>query len=265
MKTGWFSRKLAAGRAIPRVLQRKYPPNPDLPTYYAIGDVHGRLDLLTALHHAMDQDRQGPCPVGGHAIEVYLGDLVDRGPGSAGVIAELIKRSAARHCIFIRGNHEVEFMRVLDGNATPTQIVNWLRFGGTATAMSYGVMDLPRFDDENVLPFVAEMQERVPSSHRQFLAGSTLFHEALPYVFVHAGVRPGVALELQSGLDLLTIREEFLESKTDHGHIVVHGHTPVLEVQLLPNRINVDTGAFATNRLSCVRLDGTGTASVLTS
>ncbi len=263
MKIGWFSAKRAAGGATAPVHQRHYPANPDLPTHYAIGDVHGRLDLLTALHHAIDEDQAQQNTEGGQAIEVYLGDLIDRGPSSAGVIAQLLERGANRPCIFLRGNHEAEFMRVLEGAAQPAQIMTWLKFGGGATALSYGVSELPRFADEVALRFMAELQVRVPLSHRKFLARTQLYYVAEPYLFVHAGLRPGLALEAQSDLDLLTIRDEFLDSRKMYDHIVVHGHTPVMEVQFLANRINVDTGAFATNRLSCVRLDGSGTASLL--
>ncbi len=242
---------------------RKYPSNPSQPTIYAIGDIHGRLDLLTTLHKAIGKDWESRRLPGGTAIEVYLGDLIDRGPESAGVIAALLKRKATRDCVFLLGNHEAEFLRILSGSATPDMVMNWLRMGGSATAMSYGIKDIPRKADQSIARFVADLREQVSAAHRQFLDNAQLFYASEPYLFVHAGIRPGLGLAQQSSVDLLSIREDFLRSDVRHDYVVVHGHTPVLDVQFLSNRINLDTGAFATNRLSCVRFDNDGTASLL--
>jgi serine/threonine protein phosphatase 1 len=266
-KLGFWS-KLLSGRSSLSKLpvhkrQRKYSANPVQPTIYAIGDVHGRIDLLTKLHNSIDRDWAERDARGSMALEIYLGDLIDRGPGSANVVAELLKRKATRNCVFILGNHEVEFLHVLAGTAKPEQIMQWLRMGGAATAQSYGVKDIPRRIEQGTARFVATLKEGVPESHRQFLENSQLLYVAEPYLFVHAGIRPGLGLAQQSSVDLFSIREEFLLSDDKHDYVVVHGHTPVMDVQFLSNRINVDTGAFATNRLSCVRLDNDGTASLL--
>jgi serine/threonine protein phosphatase 1 len=141
--------------------------------------------------------------------------------------------------------------------------MNWLRNGGAATAMSYGVKDIPRRIEQATAHFMADIKKRVPEAHRQFLEKAQLFYAAEPYLFVHAGIRPGLGLDQQSSVDLLSIREDFLHSDERHDYVVVHGHTPVMNVQFLFNRINVDTGAFATNRLSCVRFDNDGMASLL--
>lgn len=267
-KPGFWSKWLPGHRAA-RALsahrrQRKYQANSGQPTIYVIGDVHGRLDLLEALHNAIDRDWAARGGAGAAVLEIYLGDLVDRGPNSAGVVARLLERKSTRPCVFILGNHEAEFLRVLAGTATPEQITNWLRMGGAATAMSYGVTDIPRRGEQDASGFIASLQARIPSAHLQFLESSHLFYVAKPYLFVHAGIRPGLLLVQQSSIDLLSIRDDFLLSDESHDYVVVHGHTPVMDVQFLANRINVDTGAFATNRLSCVRLDNDGNAAVLT-
>lgn len=258
-----MARRNVVLRSPGNLRQRKYPANSGQPTIYAIGDVHGRLDLLKRLHDAIDQDWAGTRAQGGIAVEIYLGDAIDRGPNSAGVIEELLKRRTERHCVFILGNHEAEFIRVLAGSATPEQVMHWLRMGGATTAMSYGAHEIPFQSEDGAAKFILTLGQRVPETHRWFLHNYKLFYVIEPYLFVHAGIRPGVPLTRQSNVDLLSIRDEFLLSEEKHEHIVVHGHTPVMSVQLLANRINVDTGAFATNRLSCVRLDNDGTATVL--
>jgi serine/threonine protein phosphatase 1 len=239
-----MDRELAPGR---------YPPAPDGLTLYLIGDIHGRLDLLRGMHRQIDDDkaRRGSAQV----REIYLGDYIDRGPSSAGVVSELLGRAAHVESIFLRGNHEQILLDLLNGHDV---LEDWLHVGGTATLLSYGVA--PRLLARLVSPAAIRRQlaAALPAEHRRFYEQTHLYARLGPYVAVHAGVRPGLPLEAQAAVDLLCIRREFLQYAGDLGFIVVHGHTPAIEPELRPNRINIDTGAFATNRLTslCIGADG---------
>jgi serine/threonine protein phosphatase 1 len=237
------------GAASPSVSREMLPQGLRV---YAVGDVHGRADLLGAMLDKIEADmRERPAP---EAIEIFLGDYVDRGPHSRHVIETLMNTPAVggrRYCL--RGNHE-EIL--LDFLAEPGVLMDWRRLGGFETLLSYGVA--PRMalqlDDAAELrdAFVAAM----PPDHLSFLRSTHLSFSAGEYFFAHAGIRPGTALESQSPEDLLWIRDPFLFSQRDHGKIIVHGHTPSEEPEVLANRINVDTGAFLTGRLTCVVLEG---------
>jgi serine/threonine protein phosphatase 1 len=237
-------RELAPGR---------YPPAPGGLTLYLVGDIHGRRDLLRDMHQRIDGDkaRRGGAP----AREIYLGDYIDRGPSSAGVISELLDRAAHVDAVFLRGNHEQMLLDLLDGHDV---LEDWLHVGGTATLLSYGVA--PRLIARLVSPAAIRRQlaAALPAEHRRFYEGTQLYARLGPYLAVHAGLRPGLPLEAQSAMDLLCIRREFLQYTGDLGFIVVHGHTPAIAPELRPNRINIDTGAFATNRLTTLRIDADG-------
>jgi serine/threonine protein phosphatase 1 len=239
-----MDRELAPGR---------YPPAPDGLTLYLIGDIHGRLDLLRGMHRQIDDDkaRRGSAQV----REIYLGDYIDRGPSSAGVVSELLGRAAHVESIFLRGNHEQILLDLLNGHDV---LEDWLHVGGTATLLSYGVA--PRLLARLVSPAAIRRQlaAALPAEHRRFYEQTHLYARLGPYVAVHAGVRPGLPLEAQAAVDLLCIRREFLQYAGDLGFIVVHGHTPAIEPELRPNRINIDTGAFATNRLTSLCIDADG-------
>ncbi len=221
---------------------------------YVIGDVHGRLDLLTALHARIASDRQAR-PHDGEDKVVYLGDYIDRGPYSREVIDYLLSGPlpgcAAVH---LMGNHEEAMLRFLDDVEVGPA---WVSFGGEATLLSYGVRRAPnmigrrRFEDMR-----RQLIEKAPQRHVAFLRGLRLSFEAGDYLFVHAGVRPGIAVADQKPQDLLWIRGTFLSSDADHGKVVVHGHTPTDAPQVLPNRIGIDTGAFASGVLTCLVLEG---------
>lgn len=230
-----------------------YPPAPDGLTVYVVGDVHGRLDLLADIHARIDADKARSRP--SDPVEVYVGDYIDRGPDSSGVIQRLIERSGATRTAFLRGNHEQILLDFLAGEDCWRL---WSAVGGLATLLSYGVPSdlLSRLISPDVIR--RRIAESLPAGHRAFLERTGSYLAIGPYLVVHAGVRPGKALGAQSASDLLTIRREFLDHQGDFGFIVVHGHTPVLEPELRPNRINIDTGAFATNRLTCLRIDGDG-------
>jgi serine/threonine protein phosphatase 1 len=232
-----------------------YPPAPDGATLYVVGDVHGRLDLLERVHHAIDRDRANAQ----HPVEIYIGDYIDRGPASAAVVSCLTRRAHGTVLIFLRGNHE---QLLLDFLAGENCLDDWKSMGGVATMLSYGVK--PNILARGV-PSAAvrwALEERLPAAHASFYEGTRPYCCMGPYVFVHAGVRPGRKIEQQAAGDLLGIREEFLRFDGDFGRIVVHGHTPVAAADFRPNRINIDTGAYATNRLTCLRIGEAG-ASVL--
>lgn len=208
---------------------------------FAVGDIHGRLDLLEILQARID--RFVAAKGFRTTLEVYLGDYVDRGADSAGVIDRLIERMMGHRVVCLEGNHEALFLEFLDGTLP---IEPWLAAGGAATAMSYGV---EAFRPEGVRE---ALLQTVPLEHLDFLRTLPTFLELDGYLFVHAGIRPGVPMALQAKRDMIWIREEFLNYAKPFGPIVVHGHSPTDEPALLTNRINLDTGAFATGRLSCL-------------
>ena len=222
---------------------------------YAIGDIHGRLDLLLRLHELIVVDAAGS-----HAprrVLVYIGDYIDRGPSSAGVLDLLLDRPLPGfEIVALIGNHEDTLLQFPDDIGVGP---SWLTYGGVQTLESYSIDVVPGSwrDDRELRRLQGEVRRRLPRRHVEFMRGLPLMHIEGDYLFVHAGIRPGVPLELQERDDLLWIRDEFLQSSEDHGKIVVHGHTISEEPELRPNRIGIDTGAFHTHRLTCLVLDGT--------
>ncbi|MEI8393637.1 MAG: metallophosphoesterase family protein [Rhodospirillaceae bacterium] len=222
---------------------------------YAIGDIHGRLDLLVELLKRIRVDA-ATLPEGGRYRLVMLGDYIDRGSDSKEVIELLVSGPLPRvETTFLRGNHEQTMLQFLeDLQAGP----GWLTYGGVNTLLSYGVrppVDVPR---QRRLAFVQQrLRDALPPGHLSFLRALAPYETIGTYLFVHAGIRPGVALEDQRLDDLVWIREEFLTSPVDHGRIVVHGHTIAMKAESLPNRICIDTGAYATGRLTAAVLEGT--------
>jgi len=218
---------------------------------YCIGDIHGRLDLLEELHQ---QIRADAADFDGSKGVVYLGDFIDRGAQSRQVIDLLIEQPLAGfEAIHLLGNHE---QTMLDFLAYPQAAASWLAYGGQVCLLSYGV-GLGRVQMAQQVDVLRdELEARLPRSHRDFLASCRLLHAEGSYCFVHAGIRPGVPLEEQAPEDLLWIREEFTRSTADHGCIVVHGHSISEEVEMLPNRIGIDTGAFYSGLLTALVLEG---------
>lgn len=219
---------------------------------YAIGDVHGRLDLLDAMLNSIERDASARGAAENHVV--VLGDLIDRGPNSRGVIERLrtFKASWAR-LIVLMGNHEEVLLRVL---AREHGILDsWLKFGGTQTLKSYGgdPEDLQAASEGEAMELI---RRAIPLEHQLFLDELADTVKIGDYLFVHAGIRPSVDLSMQVQADLRWIRQEFLHNQTDHGFIVVHGHTISDEIVERSNRIGIDTGAYATGRLSAVGLEG---------
>jgi serine/threonine protein phosphatase 1 len=232
--------------------QQQKPAVPDGIRVYAIGDVHGCADLLRGLLERIDKDKA--CCAAAQTIEVFLGDYVDRGPASREVIDLLLARSQSSQTVPLKGNHETF---VLDFLEDPSVLREWRAFGGLETLMSYGLAPNVNPDPRRQLELATQFRHALPDEHHGLLAGSKTSFTCGDYFFVHAGVRPGVALADQREQDLLWIRDDFLQCREAFAKMIVHGHTPVIEPQILPNRINIDTGAYATGRLTCLVLEGT--------
>jgi serine/threonine protein phosphatase 1 len=211
---------------------------------YAIGDVHGCLDRLVALHWAIAADLAAR-PVA-ESVLIHLGDYVDRGPDSAGVI-ELLTGTIAppvTRRIELVGNHEMMMLAALSGDLRAAE--SWLENGGGNTLESYRV-------PPDVAP--AAWAADIPLAHQQWIKTRELMHRESGYLFVHAGIRPGRPVARQRAEDLLWIREPFLSSTDPHPLVVVHGHTPSRDPQVLANRIGIDTGAVMGGQLTCVILE----------
>lgn len=222
---------------------------------YAIGDIHGCYDLLRRLLGEITADAEvrskGRVPT-----LIFCGDYVDRGPASREVLDALcwLKRRQPFHLQFLKGNHE---QAMLDYIAAPEHTTAWLRFGGSQTLQSYGVPPPPpQSAPELHVAARDDLLERLPVAHLRFLEDLELMVGIGDYAFVHAGVRPGVALAKQEEEDLLWIRGEFIENETSHGRIIVHGHTWYSDQpQVRPNRIGIDTGAYETGVLTALRIE----------
>lgn len=218
---------------------------------YAIGDIHGCLDLLDELLERIEQDNRGrPAK---RTYIVFLGDLIDRGPASAGVVERLRNyRPDFATPVFISGNHEEVMLRVLHGEADI--LADWLKFGGAECLESYGidVAALKRVEPEEAL---RRIRAQLPKAHVEFLEGFNDTFRFGDYVFVHAGIRPGIDLDHQDQYDLRWIREPFLSDREQHGFVIVHGHTICDEVEERPNRIGLDTGAYRNGVLTALGIE----------
>lgn len=241
----WFGAPAAQPQQPPAI-----PPGERV---YAIGDIHGEYAMARALVDRIAADSASRPPAAAVHL-IFLGDFIDRGPRSKDVVDWLATDPPAfATCHFLRGNHEDAFLAVIDGDET--DLPGWRKFGGRETLASYAI------GDKAVAmggPFFrAELREKIPESHIAFLRGLQDYVQIGDYLFVHAGIRPGVALSAQDPRDFTWIRHEFIESSVDHGMIVVHGHTISAEVDEQPNRIGIDTGAYqADGKLSAIGLEG---------
>jgi serine/threonine protein phosphatase 1 len=231
--------------------ERWYPSLPEGIRVYAIGDIHGRLDLLNECLCQIDEDLARNKI--GRSIQVFLGDYIDRGPSSRETVDRLIERGSRYECVFLKGNHEQLALRSLTDVAV---VPKWLHLGGLETLVSYGISATMSGEKRDVLAAQSSFQDALPASHFQFFENLKTHFCCGSYFFAHAGVKPGVELPKQSVKDLLWIRDEFLSSTVDFGMIVVHGHTPTPRVNVRSNQINIDTGAYASDLLSCLVLDG---------
>jgi serine/threonine protein phosphatase 1 len=218
---------------------------------YVVGDIHGRLDLLDQLLAKIDADLKAR-PIR-KSLLVFVGDLIDRGPHSAQVIERLrTYRRAGVRPIFLLGNHEEVLLRILGGDQS--LISSWLRFGGIQCLKSYGV-DASTLKSADPEAAMSAIRAAVPRKHVEFLNSFMDTCRFGDYLFVHAGIRPGVELEQQTQTDLRWIRAPFLFDETDHGFTVVHGHTINPEVEERGNRIGIDTGAYRTGVLTALVIE----------
>ncbi len=222
---------------------------------YAIGDVHGCIDLLRRTEQEILTDLKARP----HAqpLILFVGDYTDRGPDSRGVIDHLLKmQSSGPETICLFGNHDFCFLDYLADPHSRSARLHWLngRMGGDLTLASYGIAGASEYSPE---ASHQAFQRAVPDSHIEFLSSLPTSFRQGGYLFVHAGIRPGISLERQDLMDLIWIREGFLDSRADHGAIVVHGHTVVPQVEHAGNRIDIDTGAVFYGQLSCLVLQDT--------
>jgi serine/threonine protein phosphatase 1 len=232
-------------------VQGRRPSVPASLRIYAIGDIHGRVDLLNELLARIKADIAARPTA--RPVFVFLGDYIDRGPGSRETIDRLIEHAATSESIFLKGNHEQIAIRCLSDRSL---FERWMRLGGLETLISYNVPAATLANGARIVELQAAFHNALPQAHFRFFRDLQPAFASGDFFFVHAGVRPGIDLSQQEENDLIWIREEFLSSSEDFAKIVVHGHTPTDEIEVRPNRINIDTRAFATGRLSCLVLEG---------
>jgi len=244
-----------ASRFRPAARGSRSARRPGLPPgerVYAVGDIHGRADLAEEMQDLIAAHSADRPP--GLVSVVWLGDYIDRGPSSRRVVDLLIAfADRPLRSVFLMGNHEDAMLRFL---ADPAEGPQWCGFGGVDTLRSYGVAVGNARKSLTYGEARSALLAALPPLHQEFFLSLKFSHVIGEFFFCHAGVRPGVALYAQAPHDLIWIRDEFLEWPNDFGMMIVHGHTPVGKPELLPNRVNVDTGAFATDRLTCAVIEG---------
>lgn len=235
-------------------------PAPAVPVgtrVYAIGDIHGRLDLLDRLLERMTEDAERAAPR--RISVVFLGDYVDRGPQSRGVVERLMHGPPSHGALAgaewtcLKGNHEECLIRFVD---QPSTGAAWCLNGGLETVRSYAG-EIPKGLESDMPALQLLLSRSMPPAHLRFLSRLKLMHREGDYIFVHAGIRPGVALEDQEPSDLLWIRDDFLFAHPPLGQVVVHGHTPGPAPEIRPHRIGIDTGAYYSGTLTALVLEGT--------
>ncbi|MES2987777.1 MAG: metallophosphoesterase family protein [Pseudomonadota bacterium] len=238
----WNTGRAAKQHALPEGLR-----------VYAVGDVHGRFDCLERLEARIAR-HEANAGAADETLVIFLGDYIDRGPASREVVKHLSRgQFAGLSTRYLLGNHEDAMLGFLDD---PASHVEWLNYGGMATLASYGVRAPGGMESANLAAMQQGLADAVPYAHLQFLRDLELWIELGDYLFVHAGIRPGLELKVQRRMDLLTIREPFLSTKAKLPWRVVHGHTVLPQAILGQYRISLDTGAYATGRLSCAVIQG---------
>ncbi|WP_441234156.1 metallophosphoesterase family protein [Bradyrhizobium sp. 930_D9_N1_4] len=230
---------------------RPKPRLPDGIRVYALSDIHGCSDLLKTMFSVIDRDLM---TIGRRrALHVFLGDYIDRGPDSSGTIDLLIDRARRHESIFLKGNHEEFLFEVL---RNPEMLQNWRQYGGLQTLGSYGIQASLNPNAEEQKELIHRLAMTIPMHHRMFFERLRTSFVCGDFFFVHAGIKPGLPLARQREEDLLWIRDEFLLSEKMHEKYIVHGHTPVREADIRPNRANIDTGAYATGNLTLLTIQG---------
>ena len=236
---------------LTRLLSSSKPAVPLGQRVYAIGDIHGRIDLLDRLLEMLRSDNAKRDRA--DTVLIFLGDLIDRGASSREVVARVRAGVDWAKTIALMGNHEAILLDILDGQIEVLD--QWLRFGGLETLSSWGVSQQFVAEGTRHQVLVA-LRDAITPDERAWLGRMRTSFRAGDYYFVHAGIRPAVALEKQVDDDRLWIREDFLESRKKHGAMIVHGHSISHDVEQRPNRIGLDTGAYATGKLTAVGLQG---------
>lgn len=232
-------------------IEFRKPSLPDGIRIYALSDIHGCADLLQQMFTVIDRDLK---TIGSkRAIHLFLGDYIDRGPDSCRTIDLLVERGRKHESVFLKGNHEAFLFDVLKN---PARLQEWKQFGGLQTLTSYGLRPSLNPDPAEQSELIAQLAMTIPTHQRKFFDSLRLRFVCGDFFFVHAGVRPGVALANQTEEDLLWIRDEFLSSEEHFGKYIVHGHTPVQGPDIRSNRINIDTGAYATGNLTLLTIQG---------
>ncbi|MBY0429219.1 MAG: metallophosphoesterase [Alphaproteobacteria bacterium] len=224
---------------------------------YAIGDIHGRLDLLKQLLDKIDAD---PKPVGVAVKKIFLGDYIDRGVQSKQVLDYVMQladiETGSPKPDFLLGNHEQVMREIVKNNDTKL-LQDWMRFGGRETLMSYGIRPPMLATAANLNTMLSDFLDKLPKAHHDYVCSMQNSVTYGDYFFCHAGARFGVPLAAQTEQDLVWIRRDFIANTKKFEKIIVHGHTISEEAELLPHRINVDTGAYATGCLTAIGLEGT--------
>jgi len=220
---------------------------------YVVGDVHGRADLLERMLAEIARHAGSSPPVSRTSV-VFVGDIIDRGPHSREALALLDQaRDRMPELVTLLGNHEEMLLRSIAGDETALR--GWMRYGGAETVESFGLA--PLAEEADAVPYVAALRRAVPDAWVEWLKSWPLTARSGDYFICHAGVKAGVALNRQARRDLLWARAGFVDNAHDHGSVIVHGHTITDAVEILPNRIGIDTGAYCTGTLSAVCLEGT--------
>ncbi len=242
-----FSRK--SGMEAPESKAYALPPGQRV---YAVGDIHGRADLLADIIAKIDADDSARPPV--ETMLIFLGDLIDRGPDSRKVVEQvkwLMETSPHVRCLI--GNHEDLLLRCFDGDARAVPVFD--RAGGRETMVSYGLTDQD-YDSADPEEMTGLIRTHIPAAHIDFLRGMSDSIVVGDYLFVHAGIKPGVPLDQQKPEDLRWIKDKFTSFTGDHGAMVIHGHTITEAVDAQANRIGIDTGAYNTGKLTAIGLEG---------
>ena len=240
-------------RSFLDLFRRSRAYEPPARTVYAIGDIHGRKDLLERLVRII-KDHAGESD---HEL-IFLGDYIDRGPDSAGVVDFLIHSEALRDtdCTFLKGNHEATLLDFLD---TPDVGSSWSTYGGLETLLSYGVQEIGLSKDEAQWANTSQrLRQKLPAEHLEFYQNLQSFAVRGEYLFVHAGVNPEKPLDEQTDADLLWIRDAFLGDTRQYDYMIVHGHTPQSEPSKDKRRIGLDTGAYQTGLLTAAAISAAG-------
>ena len=239
-------------RTSPRRDAPARPAGPAGYRAYAVGDVHGRLDLLDEILDKIERDNSSRPSA--RILIVFLGDLIDRGPASAQVVERLrTYQVKGVRTVFLSGNHEEVMLRILAGEQD--LLADWMKFGGAECVASYGLdpVVLEAMGGEDAIRMIRDI---IPKTHQDFLGGFADTFRFGDYLFVHAGIRPGLKIADQAQADLRWIRQPFLDDANDHGFVVVHGHTICDQVDERPNRIGLDTGAYRTGILTALAVEG---------